>query len=91
MSAPVDFEQLTIGTTAVSLAVTKARVCDAATLRFGGGDIRYRFDGVAPTASYGIPGLDGETLVLSRPEAIGMRFIRSGDVDGVVYATYYQN
>ena len=96
---PGDYEEMTVGVSAVGLSNTKitpttgpyARLsARAALVSSENGDIRFRIDGGLPSASSGHYLTSGDTLVLTGTQAIQQfRAIRSGDTDGVLRVTYF--
>lgn len=77
---PTAYEQLTVSSTAVGLTSSKykpatGRPANIAIIRVAGGNVRYRQDGVDPTASVGVPVNVGEILTLDGDLA-SYKFIR---------------
>jgi len=100
---PYDFEQLTIGVAASTPTAAKitandatpipgrARRARAALLTVEGNPIRYRVDGVAPTAAIGHLLSAGDSVVIEGVEAVKrLKMIRQGAADGTVNITYYR-
>lgn len=52
--------------------------------------IRFRLTGQAPDATTGYDLIVGDSVQLSRAEALGWRGVRAGGTDGRVMVTYYQ-
>jgi hypothetical protein len=52
--------------------------------------IRFRLTGQAPDATTGYDLIVGDSVQLSRAEALGFRAVRAGGTDGRVMVTYYQ-
>jgi hypothetical protein len=96
---PGDYEELTVGDSAVALSSEKilptegpyARLsARAALISSENGDIRFRIDEGLPSVSIGHYLTSGDTLVLTGTQAIQqMRAIRSGDTDAVLRVTYF--
>jgi len=96
---PGDYEEITVGVTAVGLSSTKimpttgpyARMSVRATMISSeNGDIRFRIDGGLPSASSGHYFNSGDTLVLAGTQAIQQfRAIRGADTDAVLKVTYF--
>ena len=96
---PGDYEEVTVGDSAVALSSEKimpttgpyARMAArAALLSSENGDIRFRIDGGLPSASSGHYLTSGDTLVLTGTQAIQqLRAIRNGETDGVLRVTYF--
>jgi len=77
------FEDLTVSTTSVGITATTIRPSgqgqqnNFCTLYVAGANVRYRFDGTAPTTSVGAIASDGETISIDNTEqALAIRFIR---------------
>jgi len=96
---PGDYEDVTVGVSAVGLSSTKiapvtgpyARLsARAALMSSENGDLRFRIDGGLVSTSIGHYLTSGDTLVLTGTQAIQQfRAIRSGDTDGVLRVTYF--
>ena len=96
---PGDYEDVTVGGSAVGLSSTKispvtgsyARLsARAALMSSENGDIRFRIDSGLPTTSSGHYFTSGDTLVLTGTQAIQQfRGIRCGDTNGVLRVTYF--
>jgi hypothetical protein len=96
---PGDYEDVTVGGSAVGLSSTKispvtgsyARLsARAALMSSENGDLRFRIDSGLPTDSSGHYLTSGDTLVLTGTQAIQQfRAIRSGDTDAVLRVTYF--
>jgi hypothetical protein len=96
---PGDYEEVTVGVSAVGLSAEKimpttgpyARMsARAALVSSENGDIRFRIDGGQPSVSSGHYLTSGDTLVLTGTQAIQQfRAIRSGDTDSVLRVTYF--
>jgi hypothetical protein len=90
--APVDYEELDVGTTALGFTAAKLTGVHAVHACFAGSPMRFRVDGVAdPTDLVGLesPGVAAER-VFNAPEARQFRAIRSTGTNGKVYATFYK-
>jgi hypothetical protein len=96
---PGDYEELTVGASAVGLSSLKinpisgpyARMsARAALLSSEDGDIRFRIDSGLPTASSGHYLTSGDTLVLTGTQAIQQfRAIRAADTNAMLRVTYF--
>lgn len=96
---PGDYEVLTVGTEVVRLSTAKIRpatgsyarmLARAAMISSESGDLRFRIDGGAPTASDGHYLVDGDCLVLSGSQALQhFQAIRTGDVSAILRVTYF--
>lgn len=83
---PAGHQQVTISTVAVTL-VPPALAITRIMVR-GTTDVRWRDDGVDPTASAGFPLLAGEVLILDSAFD-DLRFIRAGAVDSVLSVAWW--
>jgi hypothetical protein len=96
---PGDYEEITVGVSAVGCTQSKitpttgpyARMsARAALVSSENGDTRFRIDGGAPTASIGHYLTNGDTLVLTGTQAIQQfRAIRCADTDALLKVTYF--
>ncbi len=96
---PGDYEEVTVGVSAVGFSSTKimpttgpyARMSARAVLVSSeNGDIRFRIDGGLPSTSLGHYFTNGDTLVITGTQAIQQfRGIRCGDTDGGLRVTYF--
>ena len=96
---PGDYEEVTVGVSAVGFSSAKitpttgpyARMSARAVLVTSeNGDIRFRIDSGLPTASLGHYFTDGDTVVITGTQAIQQfRGIRCGDTNGVLRVTYF--
>jgi hypothetical protein len=96
---PGDYEEISVGSSVAELSPAKimpttgpyARMAArAALLSSENGDIRFRIDGGAPSASSGHYLTSGDTLVLTGTQALQQfRAIRSGDADAILQVTYF--
>ncbi len=96
---PGDYEEVTVGGSAVALSSVKimpttgpyARMAArAALVSSENGDLRFRIDGGLPDVSSGHYLTSGDTLVLTGTQAIQqLRAIRSGDTDALLKVTYF--
>jgi hypothetical protein len=83
-----DFETITVSTVAKTLDTTKIGVGFFLTVE--GADIRYRFDGTAPTASVGHLLLDGGSIqMVNTGNTADFQMIRDAGVDATVTVTHY--
>lgn len=80
-------DPLTVGTSAVSLTVPAEATY--VVVEAQDGTIRFRLDGVAPTATAGHRLVEGEGVQLTRQEATGFRAVREGSTSVSVMATAY--
>jgi hypothetical protein len=89
-----DFEVIAVSNTAITLTALKyqptgADKADSAFITLEGGDIRYRYDGTAPTATVGHLLSDGGFLVLiGQNQMEKFKAIRVGGRDGSLSVTY---
>jgi hypothetical protein len=96
---PGDYEEITVGVTAVGCSQDKitpttgpyARLsARAALVSSENGDTRFRIDSGLPSLSSGHYLTSGDTLVLTGTQAIQQfRAIRAGDTDAVLRVTYF--
>jgi hypothetical protein len=96
---PGDYEEVTVGVSAVGFSSTKimpitgpyARMSARAILVSSeNGDIRFRIDGGLPSTSSGHYFTNGDTLVLTGTQAIQQfQGIRCGDTNGLLKVTYF--
>ncbi|GHG37589.1 hypothetical protein GCM10017784_34990 [Deinococcus indicus] len=80
-------EPLIVGTSPVSLTIPAEATY--VVVEAQDGTIRFRLDGVAPTATAGHRLVEGEGVQLTRAEAQGFRAVREGSVNVSVMATAY--
>ena len=89
------FEQITVA--AVSIGFTNATIVQGTThkqatqavCRVETAQLRYRFDGTAPTSAVGTLLEIGDTLTISEPiSMVQFRAIRTGAVSGVLSCSY---
>lgn len=86
----VDFEAITVSTTAIGLTTAKLQSAVAAEVTVENGPIRFRTDGTDPTASVGHLLSDGDALYLDNPsELVGLKMIRDAAVDGDISVSYF--
>lgn len=86
-----DYEDVTVGAVAVPLTAALAAQAFRAVLKVdGGATIRYRLDGVAPTASVGYIAYDGEQVELSHDDAMTFQAIRVGGTNATLRVIYYR-
>ena len=85
---PFSYAEVAVGTAVVSLAVPGEAVF--ATIRFGGGAVNYRVDGGDPSATLGLPALDGDQLPLWYQSLSQFRAVRSGGADGTLRVTFHR-
>lgn len=84
-----DYEEISVGASAVPLDATKAGNAFRAVIKTdGGGTLRYRIDGVAPTLTVGYPLYDGEQVELSHDDAMLFQAIRVGGTNAVMHVIY---
>ena len=92
----VTYEQITVGSTAVGIAVTTSNPTGApqqnrCVARLETAQIRYRTDGIAPTTTVGTLLEVGDVLTIaSNADARRIRFIRTGGVSGVLDVECFQ-
>jgi len=96
---PGDYEEISVGVTAVGFTQAKitpatgpyARMSARAVLVTSeNGDIRFRIDSGVPSSTIGHYFTNGDTLVITGTQAIQQfRGIRCGDTNGVVRVTYF--
>jgi hypothetical protein len=85
---PLGFQTLTVSTVVLSLTVPTGAT--EAYLTCETNDIRYRVDGLDPTATVGHVLVKGQLLTMrSRYLLQGMRMIRVGAGDSVLSCTYF--
>lgn len=84
---PLGYEQLTVSTTAVALTVPAG--ASRALVRVAAQPIRYRDDGVAPTATVGFPQAANNEFQLVGKSLHSARFIRSGGTNASIDVLYY--
>ncbi len=97
--SPGGYEVVTVGAAAVGLSAAKINPSSgpyakasarAALVSSEEGDLRFRLDGAAPTASNGHYFTSGDTLVLSGTQALAQFLaIRAGEANGVLRVTYF--
>lgn len=87
---PFDYEEVDVGNVVIGLSSSKLIGCQAVEIRFTGGDLNFRVDGGAPTASVGIPAYDGDTQKMSAKEAVNLKMIRTGVTNGKARTTFYK-
>lgn len=87
---PVAYEELTVGAVAVGFAnIPSVGQLVRSEARVASGPINYRKDGVAPTATFGIPSFDGDVFQLDRYEVIRFQAVRQGSTNGIIRATHF--
>lgn len=74
-ATPVGYQQIVTATLATAQPLTVPTGATTATITVEGGDVRYRDDGTAPTASVGMPLVSGQSMIYSGPLA-DIEFIR---------------
>lgn len=86
---PEGYRQQAISTTALALtSVPSGATYAIITVSTQG--VRYRDDGVVPTASIGMPvSADGQIILKSRTQIRNFRVIRSGASDAELNISYY--
>lgn len=88
---PEGYGQATVSTTAVALPAVPSKA-SYAIVNISDQPVRYRDDGVAPTASVGMPVVSGEEIALVSPQQIrDFRVIRSGGTDAELNVSYYSS
>lgn len=86
----VTFEQLTVSTSSVGITGAVLNPAGQASIqhctgRLQGAQVRFRWDGTAPTSTVGTPLEIGDILTIdSHEDATRIRFIRTGATDGVL-------
>lgn len=89
-----DYEQITVNgatllTTAKYKPSTSEAQADSAFITASGGEMRYRYDGTAPTASLGHILADGNFLILEGQNQMEkFQAIKTGDRNGTLDVTY---
>ena len=79
------YQQVTVSTSAVSIAAATLSGKRGCVLRVESDSIRYRQDGTAPTSSVGMPIAAGEVMeVDSVTDLVQAQFIRSGSGDATL-------
>jgi hypothetical protein len=88
----LDFEVLAVGAAAVSLTTSRlerARTASRALVFVEDNDVRFRMDGVAPTATVGHPLSAGDSIMFEGPANLQrLQFIRQS-ADANVSVTYF--
>jgi hypothetical protein len=85
---PVGFQTLTVSLTPLSLTVPTGAT--SAYLTCETNDLRYRVDGVDPTATVGHVLVKGDLLIIpGRALLTGMRMLRLGAGDTVLSCSYF--
>lgn len=94
--APVTFETITVSSTAVGLATTtysptgrgQMTTCTA---RLETAQVRFRFDGTAPTSTVGFLLEDGDVLTIERHDHMRLiKFIRTTGADATLSVHCWQ-
>lgn len=89
LGVAIDFETLTLGTSAEGLSAQRAGRANRAWLTVEGGGVRYRLDGVDPTATVGHELADGGSLELEhRDQVQRARFIAT-DATATLRASFF--
>lgn len=87
--AAMGYESLTVAATAVGLAFADAGAAERALMTLETGQIRFRYDGVSPTASEGHLMEIGDVFVLEGGGNLAaFEAIRTGGTSGVLKITY---
>jgi hypothetical protein len=96
---PGAYEVVTAGAQVAMLSATKIKpvsgpyantVARAALISLEDGDVRFRIDGGAPSATSGHYFTSGDTLVLAGTQALKQfQAIRAGDVSSTLRVTYF--
>lgn len=88
----LDFEALAVSSTAVALTPSKlvrSRPASKVLIFVESNDVRFRMDGVAPTAAVGHPLAAGDSITLEGPANLQqLQFIRQS-ADATVSVTYF--
>ncbi len=83
------FESITVGTTAVTLVIGEQGGNTQALITVEDAAVRFRLDGVSPTASVGHVIEAGDTLVIQKGTTLSkVRFIRRDGVDATLRVSY---
>jgi hypothetical protein len=83
----VGFQALTVSTAAVGFTVPPT--AELAVLSQEGADIRWRDDGVDPTASVGVFNATGNGMMICSRSLAPIRFIRAAGVDALLSTVFY--
>jgi len=86
---PAGYEQKTVSTAAVALASVPDR-SNFAIITVAGGAVRFRDDGVDPTAALGHPLEVGDRLHYDLNRADALKFIRRDSTDATLDVTYWK-
>jgi hypothetical protein len=96
---PGGYEVVTVATQVAVLSATKIKPVSgpyantsarAALISLEDGDVRFRIDGGAPSATSGHYFTSGDTLVLSGTQALKQfQAIRAGDINATLRVTYF--
>jgi hypothetical protein len=84
----VAYEKLTVSSTALALSASVYQRARSAIIRIESDSVRYRLDGVAPTATDGILMNAGDVLVLSDPLLVHLFRVIRVSGDAVLHAAY---
>lgn len=84
---PLGYQQRTVSTTAVELTIPSG--ASRAFIRVSAQPIRYRDDGVNPTATVGMPKVANNEFELVGKSLHAARFIRTGGSDSILEVLYY--
>ena len=84
---PKGHEQATISTTAAGLTIPTGAT--RAVIKVAAEAVRFRNDGVSPTAAVGYPLATDEVIELTSQGLEQAEFIRSGSTDAVLEVIYY--
>lgn len=88
----VDFEAITVSTTAIGLTAAKSQAAVAAEITVENGPVRFRTDGTAATATVGHLLSDGDVLYLDNiSDMTSLSMIRDGATDGDISVSYFSN
>lgn len=86
---PAGYQQITVSSTAIGLTIPKG--AQKAVFAVEAQPLRYRNDGVDPTASVGMLCAAGVQFEMHTKEALEkFKAIRSGGTDSVLSVTYYK-
>jgi hypothetical protein len=90
-TVPFAFEQITVSTVSIGFTTATLSTGNYAIVTTETNPIRYRSDGVAPTAAVGHLAAAGSTIeVCGKAAASQFRMIRQGAADATAFATYYK-
>lgn len=91
IAEPIDFESLTVSTTALNLVNGSSLVADFAKVYVEDQAVRFRIDGIDPTASVGIELNDLDELTLDNPNEVkDFKVIRRDGADSILRIVYFK-